>query len=78
MLVSAKNQPRFAYLIPGFIATAQSNGISNLWAALPAAHPLIKGNRVAQIRKVVDIIASGVDELGNVVTLGKDGLIRQK
>jgi hypothetical protein len=68
---------RYAYLIPGFIAVARTNGLSNLWAALPASHELIKTNRVAQIRKVKGILASGVDELGNVTTLGVDGLIRQ-
>ena len=68
---------RYAYLIPGFLATARDNGLSNLWAALPASDPLIRENRVAQIRKVKDRLASGVDSLGNVTILRTDGLIIQ-
>jgi hypothetical protein len=68
---------RYAYLIPGFIATARENGLSNLWAALPASDPIIRQNRAAQIRKVKDHLASGVDCLGNVTILTVDGFVKQ-
>jgi hypothetical protein len=55
-----------------FIATAQTNGITNLWACLPKTHKLVLTNRVGQIRKVNDAIAFGFDELGNRVRLTPD------
>ncbi len=68
---------RYAYLIPGFVATARQNGMSNIWAALPASDPLIKTNRVAQIRKVKGELASCFDELGNRTVLTVDGFVKQ-
>lgn len=59
--------------IVDFIAVARSNGIGNLWACLPANHPIMKpANRPGQIRKVTDAIAEGRDELGNRVRLTPD------
>jgi hypothetical protein len=58
--------------IVDFIATAQTNGITNLWACLPKKHNLIWNNRIGQIRKVTDAIAFGFDELGNRVRLTPD------
>jgi hypothetical protein len=59
-------------VIADFIATAQTNGICNLWACLPKTHKLVSTNRVGQIRKVTDAIAFGWDELGNRVRLTPD------
>jgi hypothetical protein len=59
-------------VIADFIATAQNNGICNLWACLPKKHNLVWTNRVGQIRKVTDAIAFGFDELGNRVRLTPD------
>ncbi len=64
--------------IADWIVTARSNGLRNLWAALPAGHPLMKGpQRPGQIRKAKDCIAEGWDELGNRVVLTPDLAIIQ-
>ena len=55
-----------------FVATARTNGISNISMVLPTGHELIRTNRVAQIRKATDAIAQGWDELGNRVRLTPD------
>ena len=55
-----------------FVATARTNGISNISMVLPSSHELIRTNRVAQIRKATDAIAQGWDELGNRVRLTLD------
>ncbi len=78
MIIAANRPaPRFAYLIPGFVATAQANGMRNIWAALPAGHQLVKTNRVGQIRKVKGELASCFDELGNRTILTVDGFVKQ-
>ena len=59
-------------LIVDFIEAAMLNGITNLWAHLPKDHPLIKTNKVGQIRKVKDCLACGFDDLGNRVMLTTD------
>lgn len=59
-------------VIADFVATAKTNGISNIWACLPKTHQLVLTNRVGQIRKVTDAIAFGWDELGNRVRLTPD------
>jgi hypothetical protein len=59
-------------VIADFIATAQTNGICNLWACLPKTHKLVLTNRVGQIRVVTNAIAFGWDELGNRVRLTPD------
>jgi hypothetical protein len=64
-------------LIVHFIQTARLNGLTNLWAALPSSHALIRGNQVAQIRRVTDTLALGFDELGNRVSLTADRRIIQ-
>jgi hypothetical protein len=66
-----------ATLIVSFIQTAKANGLSNLWAALPRTHALIRTNQVGQIRKVTDTLAQGFDELGNRVRLTADRRIIQ-
>jgi len=59
--------------IADWLATARTNGLRNLWAALPAAHPLMKAkNAPGQIRKAKDCLAEGWDELGNRVVLTTD------
>jgi hypothetical protein len=55
-----------------FVATARTNGISNISMVLPTSHELIRTNKVAQIRKATDAIAQGWDELGNRVRLTPD------
>jgi hypothetical protein len=64
-------------LIVSFIQTAKANGLTNLWAALPRTHALIRGNQVAQIRRVTDTLALGFDELGNRVRLTADRRVIQ-
>jgi hypothetical protein len=64
--------------IVDFIKTAQGNGLSNLWAALPRTHKLVQTGQVGQIRKVQDYVASGIDELGNHIILTTDNRIIQK
>jgi hypothetical protein len=61
-----------------FIRVAQSNGMVNLWAALPRTHTLVQSGQVGQIRKVQDYVASGIDELGNHIILTIDNRIIQK
>ena len=61
-----------------FIKVAQSNGMVNLWAALPRSHKLVQSGQVGQIRKVQDYVASGIDELGNHIILTTDNRIIQK
>ena len=63
--------------IEDFIRVAQTNGLHNLWAALPRAHALVRTNQVAQIRLTRTVLASGVDELGNSITLGTDLRVTQ-
>ena len=63
---------RQAFVAADFLKTAQANGISYLRVAFPASHPLIKGNKASQIRRVTDAIADGFDELGNRVRLTPD------
>ena len=58
--------------IVDFVNTARGNGLANIWACLPKTHPLVKTNRVGQIRKAKDSIAEGWDELGNRVRLTTD------
>jgi len=58
--------------IVDFVTVAKSNGIANIWAALPRSHRLVAGNVVGQIRKVKDVLAEGWDELGNRVFLTAD------
>jgi hypothetical protein len=58
--------------IVDFVTVAKSNGITNIWAALPRNHNLVWKNNVGQIRKVKDVLAFGFDELGNRVTLTTD------
>lgn len=58
--------------IVDFVTVAKSNGIANIWAALPRSHRLVAGNVVGQIRKVKDVLAEGWDELGNRVSLTAD------
>lgn len=70
--VTAKQQ----YLICCFLQTAKVNGLSYLDAALPLGHPMMLDKKVRQIRKV-DVLACGIDELGNVVVLGIDGFVKQ-
>lgn len=65
-------------LIVDFIQSAKDNGLINLWAYLPRDHQLIKSNKVAQIRKVNDVLAFGFDELGNRVVLTKDCKVVQQ
>lgn len=64
-------------LVIDFIKTAQSNGITHLWAYLPFHHPLVKSNQVRQIRVLKDVLASGIDELGNRVMLLSNGTVQQ-
>lgn len=64
-------------LIIDFIKTAQTNNITYLFAYLPFNHPLIKTNQVRQIRALKDVLASGVDELGNRVVLTTSGTVLQ-
>lgn len=52
-----------------FVTTAQSLGERNIWAALPASHRMVRGNKVNQIRVIGDTLAEYVDELGNLVRL---------
>ncbi len=64
--------------IADWIVTARANGLRNLWAALPTAHPLMRGpQRPGQIRVVKEHIAQGWDELGNRVVLTPDLAIIQ-
>jgi hypothetical protein len=65
------------YRIEQFIATAEDNGIRNIYAALPRNHKLVLTNRVRQIRTVKQFFAYGFDELGYRVALCADGYIRQ-
>jgi hypothetical protein len=58
--------------IVDFVAVAKSNGIANIWAALPRNHRLVASNAVGQIRRVKDAIAEGWDELGNRIFLTAD------
>ena len=55
-----------------FVAVAKSNGVANIWAALPRSHRLVVGGVVGQIRKVKDVLAEGWDELGNRIFLTAD------
>ena len=71
--VTAKQQ----YLIQNFIATAKINGISHLYAALPLTHYLMVDKKIKQIRVIKDSIASGLDELENLVILTPDGYVKQ-
>ncbi len=63
--------------IEDFIRVAQTNGLHNLWAALPRTHALVRTNQVAQIRLTRTVLASGIDELGNSITLGTDLRVTQ-
>lgn len=65
------------FLITQFIATAKTNGVSHLFAALPRTHFLLKDKKVRQIRVVTDALASGLDELGNYIVLTPEGLVKQ-
>ena len=57
MTITTRAQQR---AIVDFMDAARTNGISNLWACLPARHPLMKSkNRPGQIRKIKDSIAEG-------------------
>ncbi len=71
--VTAKQQ----YLICCFLQTAKVNGLRYLDAALPLGHPMMLDKKVRQIRKVTDVLACGIDELGNIVVLGRDGFVKQ-
>jgi hypothetical protein len=59
-------------MILDFIQVARGNGITQLWAALPRDHALVRANHVGQIRVVKDALARGRDELGNRVRLTPD------
>ena len=63
--------------IADFVAVAKSNGIANVWAALPRNHRLVASNAVGQIRRVKDAIAEGWDELGNRIFLTSDLRVMQ-
>jgi hypothetical protein len=69
--------PHTSHIID-FIKVAQSNGMVNLWAALPRTHQLVQSGQVGQIRKVQEYVASGIDELGNHIILTTDNRIIQK
>ena len=65
------------FLITQFIATAKTNGVSHLFAALSKNHHLLADKKVRQIRVVTDALASGLDELGNYIVLTPEGLVKQ-
>lgn len=58
--------------VMSFLNTARSNGLRNLWAALPTSDDLVRTNVVSQIRRATDALALGYDELGNRVRLTPD------
>lgn len=64
-------------LIAEFIATSAVNGVSVKAIAASSKHPMIRSSKAMQIRKLVDRLAWGLDELGNSVVLGADGIVRQ-
>ncbi|MFK4131998.1 hypothetical protein ACI2KR_06840 [Pseudomonas luteola] len=62
-----------------FIRTAKEIGSPRfVCAALPRKHPLVVNREVSEIRSVKGVVASYVDELGNTVELGADGIVRQQ
>jgi hypothetical protein len=70
------NQP-LHYAIIDFVKIAQTNGISNITAALPRTHELVISNQVRQIRKIKDVLAVGFDELNNKIVLTVDCKVLQ-
>jgi hypothetical protein len=62
--------------IVDFVATAKANGACTVYAKLPRYHGLVANNKVVQIRNK-RAYAEYVDELGNIVVLCNDLIVRQ-
>lgn len=62
--------------IVDFVTTAKANGAGIVHAKLPRYHALVMNNKVVQIRNT-RAHAEYVDELGNMVVLCNDGIVRQ-
>jgi len=73
--------PKQTALIVGFVKVAKVNGASQIEAALPRNHPEMKvhtsGVHMMQIRKVKEWLAVYKDELGNLVVLTTEGIVKQ-
>lgn len=68
-------------MVEDFIKVALDNGAFNIWAYLPRSHKLFQytpgKHDIRQIRVLKDELAMYKDELGNLIVLTSEGVVKQ-